>query len=122
MCCSTLKIDVTQAQPSIPVRTITCPACGKNNEIEDDNLACRRCGADLEPLLNLEAAAAGLRLLGARALREQQPEEALALATQAWELCPDPGTARVGILAALGCRDWEGVARWRQRIAALSGA
>ncbi|WP_156345609.1 hypothetical protein [Verrucomicrobium spinosum] len=51
----------------MPACSITCPACGKSNEIEDDNLACRRCGADLEPLLSLDAAAAGLRLLGARA-------------------------------------------------------
>lgn len=106
----------------MPVRPITCPACGKNNEIEDDNLACRRCGADLEPLLSLDAAAAGLRLLGARALREQQPEEALALAVQSWELSPSRAAAQVALLASVGCRDWEGLMGWRQRLSALSGS
>ncbi|WP_009958764.1 hypothetical protein [Verrucomicrobium spinosum] len=106
----------------MPACSITCPACGKSNEIEDDNLACRRCGADLEPLLSLDAAAAGLRLLGARALRQQQPEEALALAEQAWELSPSRAAAQVAILAAVGCRDWEGLRCWRQRLVALSGA
>jgi hypothetical protein len=103
----------------MPMRSITCPACGKPNEIEDDNLACRRCGTDLEPLLSLDAAAKGLRLLSARALRQQQPEEALALATQAWELRPDLAIARVGALAAVGCADWEGLMCWRQRLADL---
>ncbi|WP_038163584.1 hypothetical protein [Verrucomicrobium sp. BvORR106] len=106
----------------MPVRSITCPACGKFNEIEDANLACRRCSTDLEPLLSLDAAAAGLRLLGARALRQQQPEEALALAGQAWGLSPSRATAQVAILASVGCRDWEGLMCWRQRLAALSGA
>ena len=95
--------------------SLICPACNKDNETSPEEMSCRRCGADLEPILRVSAAAEATRLLGAAALRRNDLAEALAYASQSWDLKPNAATAKLAALACAACRDLDGVMYWRQR-------
>jgi hypothetical protein len=92
---------------------LTCPACRKCNETNDD--VCARCGCDLTALRAIAAIAARFVSLAAASLRQGQPGDALRFAERSWRLRRTPEAARVAFLASAANGQMAAALHWQKR-------
>lgn len=103
----------------LPESALRCPSCRRANPIPDNRqsaLRCARCDCELEPLLLILEAAAGLSGRAENALRRGETEEANRLARKSWELAPSSASARSGFLSCIMDGDLTGARDWQQRL------
>ena len=87
-------------------RSLKCPVCGARFRQTTD---CRRCGADLEPLMRLAMKAYLAREASRQRLLEGDFESAENLAVLAQDLCATSDGRRLVLLAScLSCVEGEG--------------
>ena len=90
--------------------TITCPACGKINGIED--MICSRCACGLEKLARITRLAVRCHDGAAARLRAADGPGAMAQAQKSWDLRHSPESARLAFLAALLNGDFTAASHW----------
>ena len=90
--------------------TIECPACGKENKLEDG--ICGRCACGLEKLAAIIRMAVLLRDEAAACLRAADGAGALARARASWELRHSIEAARLAFFASLINHDFAAASRW----------
>ncbi len=93
---------------------ITCPACGKANDLRAAR-TCGRCGCELEPLARILAGAVWHLKAAVTALRARAWEEALEHAECSWALRHSSRAAQAACLAALALAKTEAALQWRSR-------
>lgn len=92
---------------------IPCPACRKRSR---DTAICPRCGADLRALLEILRAATRALASGREHLKRGNGRDALEAAEIAWRLHRTDEAAKLGFLACLQLRRWEGASGWYGRV------
>ena len=93
---------------------LNCPACRKANPVESAE-PCGRCGADLNALRAIHAAAAREQSRARQALGEQQWLAAAKHAARYWQLVHSPAAAQLAFLATLAAPDLQTSSRWLAR-------
>lgn len=93
--------------------TIACPACRKKHPLPPQSPACTRCGLDFTSLMEVRDAAARARRHALDHLRAGAYEDALASATESWNLQHHAASARIAYLTCLVQGDFDSAAEWR---------
>jgi hypothetical protein len=91
---------------------ITCPACRKHNP---DASCCKRCGADLLPLVQILQAAKQALEEGRQYLKNRRGNDALCAAKQSYRLKHSAEAAGLAFLACLHQRQFDAATQWYQR-------
>jgi hypothetical protein len=91
---------------------ITCPACRKHNPNAN---SCRRCGADLLPLVHIHQAARQALEEGRQSLKHRRGSDALRAAKQSWRLKHSAEAASLAFLACLHQQQFDAATQWYQR-------